>query len=85
MRHEKFAHKVKCPNYIKKQSNNYYTTLNNDDSAMEDEQEGQFINFVAFIGHIEPTVNEYLDDNSEDEEDMTEEELLEDYKILYTK
>ncbi|GAA0172401.1 hypothetical protein LIER_26237 [Lithospermum erythrorhizon] len=34
---------------------------------------------------IEPTVDDNLDDNSEDEGDITEEQLLEDYKLLYAK
>ncbi|GAA0174180.1 hypothetical protein LIER_27623 [Lithospermum erythrorhizon] len=76
---------VECPNYIKKQSKNYYSTLTDDDSKVEDEQEEQVNNFVAFTRQIEPTIDDNLEDNSEDEEDITEEELLEDYKLLYTK
>ncbi|GAA0157710.1 hypothetical protein LIER_14917 [Lithospermum erythrorhizon] len=51
----------------------------------EDDQEEKVSNFVAFTAQTEPPVGDSLHDNSEDEEEMTEEELLEDYKLLYTK
>ncbi|GAA0171190.1 hypothetical protein LIER_25283 [Lithospermum erythrorhizon] len=66
----------------KTMSKNYYTTLTDDDSKVEDQQE---CNFVAFTAHIEPLVDNNLENNNEDEADMTEEEMLEDYKLLYTK
>ncbi|GAA0168040.1 hypothetical protein LIER_22851 [Lithospermum erythrorhizon] len=52
---------------------------------VEDEQEDQVSNFVAFTSQLEPTVDDNWNNTSEDEEEMTEEELLEDYKLLYTK
>ncbi|GAA0150184.1 hypothetical protein LIER_37075 [Lithospermum erythrorhizon] len=79
-----FGHnQVESPNYIKKQSKNYSTTLNEDES--EDQQEDQINNFVAFKGVTNPTIVNTVDDNSEDEKDITEEGLLGDYKLVYTK
>ncbi|GAA0149839.1 hypothetical protein LIER_08918 [Lithospermum erythrorhizon] len=51
----------------------------------EDDQEGKISNFVAFVAHTEPPVDDNGLDNNEDKDEMTEEELLEDYKYLYTK
>ncbi|GAA0139418.1 hypothetical protein LIER_35084 [Lithospermum erythrorhizon] len=80
---EGFGHiQAECPNYVKRQSKNYYTTLTDDDS--EDEEE-KVSNFVAFTAQSEPPIDDSLPDKSKDEEAMTEEELLEDYKLLYSK
>ncbi|GAA0157490.1 hypothetical protein LIER_14746 [Lithospermum erythrorhizon] len=68
-----------------KQSKNYYTTLIDDDSDEEDGQEEKVSNFVVFTAQTKPHVNDSSHENSEDEEDMTEEEMLEDYKLMYTK
>ncbi|GAA0163902.1 hypothetical protein LIER_19662 [Lithospermum erythrorhizon] len=51
----------------------------------EDGQKEKFSNFIAFTVQIEPTVEDSLHENSEDEEDITKEELLEDNTLLYTK
>ncbi|GAA0164166.1 hypothetical protein LIER_39732 [Lithospermum erythrorhizon] len=81
---EGFRHiQVECPNYIKKQSNNFSSTLSDDES--HDGQEDPISNFVAFTDVTKPTITDTVDDNNEDEEDMTEKEFLEDYKLLYTK
>ncbi|GAA0186513.1 hypothetical protein LIER_33801 [Lithospermum erythrorhizon] len=55
------------------------------DSYGEEDQEEKLSNFVAFIAQIEPPSDNSLLDESEDEGEMTEEELLEDYKLLYSK
>ncbi|GAA0159737.1 hypothetical protein LIER_16445 [Lithospermum erythrorhizon] len=52
---------------------------------VEDEQKEQVNNFVVFTSQIEPTAGDNLDNTNEDKEQMTKEELLEDYKLLYTK
>ncbi|GAA0161589.1 hypothetical protein LIER_17869 [Lithospermum erythrorhizon] len=81
---EGFGHiQAECPNYLKKQSKNYSSTLSDDES--EDGKDDQVKNFVAFTRVLEPTVTDIVDDNSEDEEDMADEEVLENYKLLYTK
>ncbi|GAA0156154.1 hypothetical protein LIER_13711 [Lithospermum erythrorhizon] len=83
---EGFGHiQVECPNYIKKQSKNYYTILIDDNSKEEDDQEEKVSNFVTFAAQTEPPIDDNLHDNSEDEDEMTEEGLLKDYKLLYTK
>ncbi|GAA0150057.1 hypothetical protein LIER_09081 [Lithospermum erythrorhizon] len=79
-----FGHiQAKCPNYIKKQSKNYSSTLSDDES--EHGQDEQIRNFVAFSRMIEPTVNDVVNEISEDEGDMTDEEVLENYKLLFAK
>ncbi|GAA0147784.1 hypothetical protein LIER_07400 [Lithospermum erythrorhizon] len=75
----KASSEAECPNYLKKQSKNYSSILSDDES--EDGQDDQISNLVAFTGVLGPTVTV----NSEDEEDMTDEEVLENYKLLYTK
>ncbi|GAA0180789.1 hypothetical protein LIER_30155 [Lithospermum erythrorhizon] len=55
------------------------------DDEDEEDQEEIVRNFVAFTAQSEPPVDDSFLDKSEDEEEMTEEELLEDYKLLYSK
>ncbi|GAA0141468.1 hypothetical protein LIER_02605 [Lithospermum erythrorhizon] len=89
---EKWANGWKKPvkkggmsNYVKRQSKNYYTTLTDDDSEGKEDQEEKVSNFVAFTTQLKPHFDDSLQDESEDEDKMTEEELLEDYKLLYSK
>ncbi|GAA0171214.1 hypothetical protein LIER_25300 [Lithospermum erythrorhizon] len=73
---EGFVHiQAEFPNYLKKKSKNYSSTSSDDES--EDEQDDQINNLVAFTGVLEPTITDIVNDNSEDEEDMTDEEVLE--------
>ncbi|GAA0172007.1 hypothetical protein LIER_25917 [Lithospermum erythrorhizon] len=51
----------------------------------EDDQEEKVSNFVAFAAQTKPPVEDNRVDNSEDEDEMTEEDLLEEYKLVYTK
>ncbi|GAA0187233.1 hypothetical protein LIER_34521 [Lithospermum erythrorhizon] len=51
----------------------------------EEDQEEKVSNFFVFTAQTESHVDDSLPDDSEDEEEMTKEELLEDYKLLYTK
>ncbi|GAA0150752.1 hypothetical protein LIER_09619 [Lithospermum erythrorhizon] len=69
-----FGHiQAECPNYLKKQSKNYTSTLSDDES--KDGQDDELNNFVAFAGVLEPTVTNIVDENSEFEEDMTNEDV----------
>ncbi|GAA0173441.1 hypothetical protein LIER_41523 [Lithospermum erythrorhizon] len=80
-----FGHiQVECPNYVKQKAKNYCITLSDDDSKGEDKEE-KVRNFVAFATQSEPPIDDSLTEGSDDEDEMTEEELLEDYKLLYSK
>ncbi|GAA0151317.1 hypothetical protein LIER_10060 [Lithospermum erythrorhizon] len=77
---EEFEHiQVECPNYVKRQSKNNYTTLTDNDSDDDEDQEEKVSNFVAFTAKSEPPFDDSMPEDSEDEEEITEEELLEDY------
>ncbi|GAA0149222.1 hypothetical protein LIER_36889 [Lithospermum erythrorhizon] len=90
---EGFRHiQVECPNYVKNQSTSYYTTLFNDESNKEEESDNKFSNFVAFTARdskedmVSPIVIDHSIDNiSDDEGDLTEEELMTNYQILFMK
>ncbi|GAA0145322.1 hypothetical protein LIER_05543 [Lithospermum erythrorhizon] len=63
----------------------YVLTLTDDDSKNKMVKKRKLATFFAFIVETEPQVADSLDDNNENEDVMTEEELLKDYKLLYTK
>ncbi|GAA0151606.1 hypothetical protein LIER_10293 [Lithospermum erythrorhizon] len=83
---EDFGHiQVQCPNYVKKQNKSYYATHSDEDSN-EDELGDNVNNFVAFTaqvpgeGSVNPSMSHIQSDNiSDDEEDLTEEELKVNY------
>ncbi|GAA0151708.1 hypothetical protein LIER_10368 [Lithospermum erythrorhizon] len=83
---------VECPNYVKKQSKSYYTTLSYDDSNEEEWIDIKVINFVSFTYKISikevvnPTVIDHPFDNiNDDEQELTEEELMANYQMLFMK
>ncbi|GAA0186984.1 transmembrane signal receptor [Lithospermum erythrorhizon] len=90
---EGFGHiQVECPNYVKKQSKSYYTSLSDEETDEEEENNTEVSNFVAFTAHdvqestINPIVNDCDPDSmSEEEEELTEEELMANYQLLFDK
>ncbi|GAA0159281.1 hypothetical protein LIER_43475 [Lithospermum erythrorhizon] len=90
---EGFGHiQVECPNYVKKQSKGYYTTLSDGETDEEEESTNEVNNFVAFTAWMDqkatvnPAVNNYgPDDESDEEEEITEEELMANYQLLFDK
>ncbi|GAA0141733.1 hypothetical protein LIER_02806 [Lithospermum erythrorhizon] len=92
---ESFALKERmseCPNYIKKQSKSYYTTLSDDESDKEDGSDNKVNIFVAFTARnsiedmVSPTLIDHPIENiSDNEEDLTEEELISNNKMLFMK
>ncbi|GAA0164081.1 hypothetical protein LIER_19800 [Lithospermum erythrorhizon] len=87
---KRFAHKVECPNYIKKQSKSYCTTLSDDETDEEEGNDNKVSNFVAFtVRNLNestgsPTVVDHVSDNlSDDEEELTKEELMANYQMLF--
>ncbi|GAA0149770.1 hypothetical protein LIER_08868 [Lithospermum erythrorhizon] len=90
---EGFGHiQVECPNYVKKHSKSYYTTLSDEETGGEEESNNEVSNFVAFTARdvqeviVNPSVNDYLPDSmSEDEGELTEEELMANYQLLFDK
>ncbi|GAA0164071.1 hypothetical protein LIER_39715 [Lithospermum erythrorhizon] len=64
---------------------NYCTTLIDDDSEDEEDQEEKVSNFVSFTAQSESPVDDSFLEESEDEDEMIEEDLLEDYKLLCSK
>ncbi|GAA0173246.1 hypothetical protein LIER_26902 [Lithospermum erythrorhizon] len=90
---EGFGHiQIECPNYVKKQSKSYYTTLSDEETEEEEESDNKASNFVVFTVRdtkemvVNPSVNECTTDNMSDEEgDLTEEELMVNYQLLFMK
>ncbi|GAA0141568.1 hypothetical protein LIER_42665 [Lithospermum erythrorhizon] len=90
---EGFGHiQVECPNYVKKQSKNYYVTLSDEETEEEEESNNKVSNFVAFTARdtketaVNPSVNEGVTDSISDEEgELTEEELMTNYQLLFIK
>ncbi|GAA0171616.1 hypothetical protein LIER_25604 [Lithospermum erythrorhizon] len=69
---------VQCPNYIKKHTTSYYSTHSDEDEGSDGTK-----NFVAFTAQIleEGTVDHTEPDNiSDNEEELTEEELIANYQ-----
>ncbi|GAA0145323.1 hypothetical protein LIER_05544 [Lithospermum erythrorhizon] len=60
----------------------YVLTLTDDDSKNKMVKKRKLATFFAFIVETEPQVADSLDDNNENEDVMTEEELLKDYKLF---
>ncbi|GAA0173512.1 hypothetical protein LIER_27109 [Lithospermum erythrorhizon] len=78
---------VQCPKYIKKQTRSYYTTHPDEDE--ESDGTNTFVAFTAQIhgeGTVNPTMSHTQPDSiSDDEEDLTEEELIVNYQMLFHK
>ncbi|GAA0169713.1 hypothetical protein LIER_24133 [Lithospermum erythrorhizon] len=82
---------TECPNYVKKQTKSYYATHSDEDSN-EDEGSDNVNNFVAFTtqvsreGYVNPSTSHIQSGNiTDDEEDLTEEELIANYQLLFHK
>ncbi|GAA0184273.1 hypothetical protein LIER_31561 [Lithospermum erythrorhizon] len=76
---------------VKKQTKTYYATHSDEDSD-KDEGSDSVNNFVAFTAQVfekwfvNPSVSHIQYGNiSDDEEDLTEEELIANYQLLFTK
>ncbi|GAA0173850.1 hypothetical protein LIER_41605 [Lithospermum erythrorhizon] len=90
---EGFGHiQVECPNYVKKQSKSYYTTLSDEDIDEDEGGDHNETNFVAFTAQIQTSItfnapinNRDIDPTSDDEGELTEEELVANYQMLFDK
>ncbi|GAA0153463.1 hypothetical protein LIER_37680 [Lithospermum erythrorhizon] len=74
------------------QSKSYYTTLFDDDSDEEEGSDTKVSNFIAFTSKISieepvnPTAIDHPSNNiSDDEEELTKEELMGNYQMLFMK
>ncbi|GAA0144459.1 hypothetical protein LIER_35938 [Lithospermum erythrorhizon] len=92
-KYEGFGHiQVQCLNYVKKQAKGYYATHSDDytDGGNED-VEDTVSNFVAFTTAIlkedcvTPTLNQSACHYREDEGEITEEEIMANYQMLFDK
>ncbi|GAA0148032.1 hypothetical protein LIER_07582 [Lithospermum erythrorhizon] len=90
---KRFAHKVTAIEEAKDLTTwSYYTTLTDEETDEVEPSEDKVSNFVAFTGKISddnqlenPTDDHSLAPDDSDEEDLTQEELIENYKVLFCK